>query len=91
MDTKEADAVNPTAHVSSRTIDLTPTWGEWANIYAHLAVAGAAKSLAPLRKDLARATAAAQALGAINITLTPEQSVLVETIMQAEMAKQGFQ
>ena len=34
-----------------RTIDMTPTWGEWANIYRRFAESGEAKAVRELRAE----------------------------------------
>lgn len=34
-----------------RTIDMTPTWGEWANIYRRFAESGEAKAVRELTKQ----------------------------------------
>jgi 23S rRNA maturation mini-RNase III len=73
-----------------RTIDITPTWGEWANIYWRFAELGKAKAVRELRADFAKAMAAAQALQAITDTLSDEQADIVSRTMIAELTKQGF-
>jgi len=70
------------------TIDLTPTWGEWANIYARLAESGERKAVKSLRADLARMAASSEALKALAGTLTDEQSAIVSRILVAEIGKQ---
>lgn len=39
-----------------KTIDITPTWGEWANLYRRLAESGEANAIRELRQDFARAS-----------------------------------
>lgn len=73
-----------------KTIDMTPTWGEWANIYGRLAECGEVKAVRPLRPDLARACAAAQALQAIQSKLPDDLNELACKIVAEEMKKQGF-
>ena len=73
-----------------RTIDMTPTWGEWANIYRRFAELGEAKAVCELRGDFAKAMAAAQALQAITGTLSDEQASIVAKTMTTELMKQGF-
>ena len=72
------------------TIDFTPTWGEWANIYRRFAENGEAKACRELRPDFARAMAAAQALKEIRPTLTAAQAESVNKIIAAELKKQGY-
>lgn len=73
-----------------KTIDLTPTWGEFGKLYRTFAESGEAKAIKELRSELAKAMAAAQALQAIQSTLTDEQAVIVSKTMTAELTKQGF-
>lgn len=77
--------------MSTQTIDLTPTWGEWGNIYRSIAERSdqgeALKHLAP---DMARALAAGQALNAILGTLTTEQEATVARVLTDELTKQGY-
>lgn len=73
-----------------RTINLTPTWGEWANIYRRFAESGETKAVRELRADFAKAMAAAQALQAITGSLTDEQASIVSKAMTTELTKQGF-
>lgn len=73
-----------------KTIDITPTWGEWGNIYSRFAECGETKAVRELRADFARAMAAAQALKAITDTLTEEQQATVSKAMTAELTKQGY-
>ncbi len=75
---------------TANTIDITPTWGEWANIYRRLAETGETKAVRELRADFAKAMAAAQALQAITGTLSDEQAGIVAKTMTAELTKQGF-
>ena len=72
----------------SETIDIAPTWGEWGNVYARLAENGQTAAIRYLRRDLARALAAAQALKAL--PLTDEQQTLATRVMMEELVKQGF-
>ncbi len=73
-----------------RTIDMTPTWGEFGNIYTRLAESKEVKAIKGMHSEIARAMAAAQALQAITGTLTKEQSAIVAKTMAAELTKQGF-
>ncbi len=78
------------ANEAVETIDLTPTWGEWANLYRRLAESGEVKAVRLLGADLAKAMAAAQALQSITGTLSDEQRATVSKVMSVELAKQGF-
>lgn len=73
-----------------RTIDLTPTWGEWANIYRRFAESGEAAALKHLAPDLARMAASCEALKQISSTLTDEQQKVVSNTITTELTKQGF-
>jgi hypothetical protein len=73
-----------------RTINLTPTWGEWGNIFYRFAVSGETKSTEILHPDFAKAMSAAAAFTAIQDSLTTEQSEKAMSVFRAEMAKQGF-
>lgn len=73
-----------------RTIDLTPTWGEWANIYRRFAESGETIAIKHLAPDLARMAASCEALKKISSTLTDEQQKVVAETMTAELTKQGF-
>jgi len=73
------------------TIDLTPTWGEWGNVfYPHVSFTERLYQK-NLRLDLARALAAAQAFSAVQASLDKKQAVIANTVLRAEMEKQGFQ
>jgi hypothetical protein len=71
-------------------IDITPTWGEFGNIYRRFAETGETKAVRELRSELAKAMAAAQALNAIRATLTDAQAETVSKAVTAELAKQGY-
>lgn len=78
-----------------RTIDLTPTWvtptwGEWANIYRRFAESGETIALKHLAPDLARMAASCEALKQISSTLTDAQNKVVADTMVTELTKQGF-
>lgn len=73
-----------------KTIDITPTWGEWANIYRRFAESGETRAVRELRADFAKAMAAAAALNAIRSTFTDEQAETVSKTVVAELSKQGF-
>lgn len=70
------------------TIDLTPTWGEFGLMYARFAESGELATVSKLRPELAKAMAAAQALLELGETLTPEQRVLRDQVLQQELGKQ---
>ena len=74
----------------ARAINLTPTWGEWGNVYRRFAESGERKAIVALREDFARAMASTQALQNILHTLSDAQQVKVEQTMAEELAKQGF-
>ena len=75
----------------SKTINLTPTWGEWGNIYRSLAErSNQGQALKHLAPDLARALASCQALNAIGKTLTDEQQAIVSRVIAEELTKQGY-
>ena len=71
-------------------IDITPTWGEFGNIYRRFAETGETKAVRELRSELSKAMAAAQALNAIRATLTDAQAETVSKAVTAELAKQGY-
>ncbi|MEN4967113.1 hypothetical protein ABE562_22305 [Brucella intermedia] len=73
-----------------KTIDITPTWGEWANVYRRLAESGEANAIRELRPDFAHAFAAAQALQAIQSKLPDDLNEIACQIVAEEMKKQGF-
>lgn len=72
------------------TIDMTPTWGEWGNIYRRFAESGEVQAIRSLKPDYAKAMAAAQALHEIRSTLTDEQAAIVAKTLSAELVKQGY-
>lgn len=76
--------------MSLTTIDMTPTWGEIGVLYARLAESREVKAIREMRPDVARAFAAAQALKAIQASLTEAQSAIVAQTLTAELAKQGY-
>ena len=76
---------------ATQTIDITPTWGEWGNIYRSIAErSDQGKALKHLAPDLARALASCQALNAIRGTLTPAQEGTVAHVLAEELLKQGY-
>jgi len=80
----------PNDTIERVTIDITPTWGEWGNVYRRLAESGETNAIRHLREDYARAMAAAQALQNIRATLTDEQHAVVAKTLADELTKQGF-
>lgn len=73
-----------------KTIDITPTWGEWARIYSRLAESGEGRACRELRADLARMAASCEALKAIRAELPEELKARVAVIMAAELGKLGY-
>jgi hypothetical protein len=73
-----------------KTINLTPTWGEWGNVLYCLAISSAEKSLKNLRPDMAKAFAAAEAYRKIQHKLPEDLAAEADAVFRAEMAKQGF-
>jgi len=73
-----------------QTIDLTPTWGEIGTLYVRLAESGEVKALAGMRREVARAFAAAQALLAVQNDLPADLAERVRAVIRAEMTKQGY-
>lgn len=71
-------------------IDLTPTWGEWGNLYTRFAESGETAAVAPLRRDAARCFASTEALKAIVDDLPAELRARLEAVYTVEMGKQGF-
>lgn len=69
---------------------MTPTWGEWGNIFRRLAESGETNAIIHLRPDFARAMASCEALNKIRSTLTDEQQKIVSEVIAAELAKQGY-
>lgn len=74
----------------TNTIDMTPTWGEIGNVYRRLVESRETKAAKAMAPEIAKALAAAQALTAIEHTLTADQAAQVRHVMVAELAKQGF-
>ncbi|WMW66626.1 hypothetical protein [Nitratidesulfovibrio liaohensis] len=72
-----------------RTVDLTPSWGEWGNLFYRFALEGKRSSLEALHPDMAKAFAAAAAFVAIQGSLTDEQRLQANAVLEAEMRKQG--
>lgn len=72
-------------------IDLTPTWGEWGNLFYLFASKGEVKQVEILHRDFALAMSAAAALNSITSDLTENQQKVVSAALAAEMKKQGFE
>lgn len=72
-----------------RTVDLTPSWGEWGNLFYRFALEGNRRSLETLHPDMAKAFALAQAFVAIQDSLTDEQRLQASKVLELEMRKQG--
>lgn len=75
---------------AGKTIDMTPTWGEIGNLFMRLALSNEVRALEAMKSEVARAMASAQALIAIQKTLTDEQHAIVAKTITAELAKQGY-
>lgn len=71
----------------SRTIDITPTWGEIGLMLFRFAVSKEVKAFAAARTEYAKAFAAAQALQDIQKSLTPEQQAIVNATFAVEYEK----
>lgn len=71
-------------------IDLTPSWGQWGNVYRHFAEAGQREALRELHPDFAKAMAMASAYAAISSTLTAEQREIAARVHRTEMARAGI-
>ncbi len=76
--------------IAVRTNDLTPTWGEWGNIFWRFAECGETKALQQLRKDFARAMAACQAFKVIEGALVEDQRAMANAVFEEELVKQGI-
>ncbi|MFC3715192.1 hypothetical protein ACFONC_03380 [Luteimonas soli] len=74
----------------TNTIDMTPTWGEIGNVFRRFVESRETKAAMAMAPEIAKALAAAQALTAIQPTLTPDQATQVRHVMAVELAKQGF-
>lgn len=72
------------------TIDMTPTWGEIGNLFMRLALSNEVRAIEAMKSEVARAMASAQALIAIQKTLTDDQQAIVAKTIAAELAKQGY-
>lgn len=59
--------------IDMNTIDITPTWSEWGNLYRRFAESGETKAIKHLAPDLKRVFAMTQGFVAIETSLTPEQ------------------
>lgn len=88
------DATHPTKNEDEPkevlTIDLTPTWGEWGNIFYRFAASGERKTIETLHRDFALAFSCAEAFKTIQRLLPNELSAQAEAVLRAEMVKQGF-
>lgn len=72
-----------------RTIDVTPTWGEWGNLFYQFALLGEEAVLEKMHPDMAKAFAFAEAFKAINASLSHEQNLEAQAVIEAELKKQG--
>lgn len=82
--------VEMTVKSEPKTIDLTPSWGEWGNVYRRFAESGEVAAIRHLAPDFARAMSACQALQDIMPSLTDEQQDVVSKMLTRELGKQGF-
>ncbi len=73
-----------------KTIDITPTWGEFGGIYVNLAESKQVDVIRGLRPEVAKAMAAAEALKVVQLTFTEDQHRLVSSIISKELKKQGY-
>ena len=71
-------------------IDITPTWGEWGNLYRHLAESGEHRACRALHADYAKAMAAAEALKQIQKELPDHLQKKVSFVLTEELTKQGY-
>lgn len=71
-------------------IDITPSWGEWGNVFYCFALSGERAAVESLHPDMAKAFSAAEAFRAIQDSLNAEQLSHAKSVMNAEMRKQGF-
>ena len=76
--------------MSANTIVITPTWGEIGNLFMRLALSNEVRAIEAMKSEIAKAMAGAQALIAIQKTLTDEQQAIVAKTLTAELTKQGF-
>jgi hypothetical protein len=76
--------------MSTKMLDITPTWGEIGNLFMRLALSNEARAIEAMKPEIARAMASAQALVAIEKTLTDEQNSIVAKTLAAELTKQGY-
>lgn len=77
-------------NTNTKTIDITPTWGEVGLMLYRIAEGGHTKSVRAARPEFARAFAMAEVFSALNSTLTEEQKALASKVLVEELAKQGF-
>lgn len=71
-------------------IDITPSWGEWGNMFYCFALSGERAAVESLHPDMAKALSAAEAFRTIQDCLNAEQLSRAKDVMDAEMRKQGF-
>jgi len=72
-----------------RQIDLTPSWGEWGNLFYQFVLSGERAALEKLHSDMAKAFAIAEAFKEIQDSLSREQFLKAKAVMEAELRKQG--
>lgn len=71
-------------------LDLRPTWGEIGLLFMRLALSNQQEAIKEMRREVARAMAAAEALLQIHRSLSDEQQRIVSQTIQQELTKQGF-
>lgn len=72
------------------TVDISPTWGDVGNVFMRFAMSKEVKALHEMRGEVAKAFASAEALTALQGTLTSEQRSIFETTYRASAMRQGF-
>jgi hypothetical protein len=71
-----------------KTIDITPTWSEWGNIYRRFAESGETNVTRGLAKDVKNVFAMAQGFVAIESSLTDQQRTAFNDAYQLAMESQ---
>ena len=65
------------------TIDITPSWREWSNVYTSFAASGETGAVICLRDDLLRMAWMADALNHLLPTLSKDQKALYQAFKTA--------
>jgi hypothetical protein len=71
-----------------KTIDITPTWSEWGNVYRRFAESGETQAIKALAADLKRVFAMTEGFVEIEDSLTDEQSALFDQAYEKAMKTQ---